>query len=153
MSPSQLANSIYNKYWDGYIPINVEKMIREMGYQIQESNEIDCALYTVSNEEIIFSIRKDFSSKRKRYVLAHLLGLVLMNIPLTHLINLNSFSPSQANSVDRKAQCFATCLLVPKEILDLMVIKKNMTNVNDLANTFDVSCNVIMKKLKLDDWL
>jgi Zn-dependent peptidase ImmA (M78 family) len=161
MNAIESANYVLDNYWDKQYPVNLIKIIENMGVdcQIKDLSDIkegvDGALYIATDKApIIFLHNTPKNKERMRFTLAHELGHYVdmkLNRPdelnkETSIIEYRNKSSSMG--IDPKeifANQFAANLLMP--LFAVQKLKEANINYQDMANLFHVSNQAMMIRL------
>ena len=152
------VRNLLDAYWDHRLPVNPEDFAEALGYEIRPF-DASCrefqGLSGMAAEEhgrkIIYVNRADHKN-RQRFTIAHELGHHLLghthggcrqfrDSPLDYSTMSHSWLETDANK-------FAAELLMPSEAITVLVERRGITEVRQLANIFDVSESAMFWRLK-----
>lgn len=158
MTAIQTARRILELYWDYKIPVDVEMIANKMGAQINYQPELAggegiSGRFDIVNGQAICSVRNTDTRQRQRFTLAHELGHFALGHGGGFRDNLASFNVNNPDEHEMAANTFAAELLMPKNAVDFVIQKKNIMDLNKLAELFDVSRPAMEYRLKMLGWL
>lgn len=142
------ADMIIDRHWDGYIPVNIEDIVRKEGIFLESIPDRDAYQYSGmasidSYGRKAISISPNIHHNRRRFTIAHELGHhVLQHVTPEfprHRDNDYSFSGNNADWMEVEANQFAAEVLMPDTAIDYMIKREGVTDISDLARAFEVS--------------
>ena len=162
-SPSELAHKLYDQYKHNGIPINPLRIAEDRGIQVKKIafNKVDIHGATHhKNGEIIIYVHEDNSTAQVRLTIAHLLGHCFLHpFPegrgyfdtYTSLFSVHLLQESEEISkgsieLERQANVFAYCLLMPEE--EIRYYWMLADDIYELATLFDLPVSHIRRRLK-----
>lgn len=156
------AREVLDLYWDRKVPVNLDNIAASLGVKVKYTYPIDnnpdvsgkLSFDAVSKLPLCEINRFDIS-QRQRFTLAHELGHYLLghgeqsdtNAKLYRNTNKSqSYEEIQANS-------FAAEMVMPELAVDYFIREENITTIETLALTFDVSEVAMKYRLKNLGWI
>ena len=154
---------------DKYIPVNLDSVLNYFNISLRATDfktveedpqiaqivgERGSVLGAVKerNNRIVIYFKESDSIHRQRFTIAHELAHCCLNAQeLSHAGNIEfrlDLENPKPESVEYKANVFAGELLMPKTVIDNIYENIPIPDVNDLAELFDVSVNVMENRLK-----
>lgn len=142
------ADMIIDRHWDGYIPVDIEDIVRKEGIYLDRLSERDAYQYSgiASIDEYgrkVISISDYIHYNRRRFTIAHELGHhVLRHVSPAerqHRDNDYSFSGNNADWIEVEANKFAAEVLMPDTAINYMIKREGVTDISELARAFEVS--------------
>lgn len=143
--------------WNGQLPVDPVLILRTMLYQNQKvkvfsSHNIE-QVGMIERTEEGFNVTYNTQEQlvRQRYFLAFAVSYIeqgFMENQDCATFDSNSFTLTQLDKAKQKSNVAALELLMPQRIVNFLVFKKNMANIEDLANTFNVSTKAMQTQLK-----
>ncbi|MCG8998426.1 ImmA/IrrE family metallo-endopeptidase [Laribacter hongkongensis] len=140
-TPTELLHS----HWDGKLPINIDRIAERLGIEVcpvfgMQGKFSGCIEKTDTGAKISLDITE--SIVRQRFTVAHEIG----HFALGHLKESGQKfrdgpdTLSGKGSVEeREANSFAAELLMPESLLKYVITVRNITEIDKLANLFNVS--------------
>ncbi len=138
MTPSESAEYILERYWDGTLPVNSAEIASQLGMSLSFDEDIDLSGYYDQQSQVI-SINPKESLQRQRYTIAHEIGHAVLGHGSSPRENSQQFNRLGYLADERDANSFADQLLIPKEILHFLIFRKKITTIEELCFCFDVS--------------
>lgn len=142
-----VISQILEQHWDWSLPVNVSVIAEGLGIEVghisTEDNDLSgLAEITSEGKRVIRSARHE-SQNRQRFTLAHEIGHHMLG----HVTkdnsqcrdNVNNFSSEVHSSLEQQANNFSAQLLMPEEALKIMIFRKGVTDIGELARNFQVS--------------
>lgn len=111
------ADEFLSRFWNGEVPIPVEKLCSLAGITIKHSTSVEVSSVDVENKIII--VNKINSEERIRFCIAHGIGHIVFEHK-SHTEEIKNFS-SLGNDEQSIANKFAIDLLVPPRLLKYCV--------------------------------
>jgi Zn-dependent peptidase ImmA (M78 family) len=113
--------------------------------------EIDGAFFRKENKILINSTRP---AKQVAFILAHELGHAVMHTDVERDILLRNGKSSSADYLEKKANKFAACLLMPEHMIKQEMDKWGLSSTHTpiLANLFGVPLSAMNSRLKNLKW-
>lgn len=156
------AREVLDLYWDRKVPVDLDKIAGALGVQVKYTYPIDDnpdvsgkLSFDLFSQLPICEINRFDISQRQRFTLAHELGHYLLghgeqldtNTKLYRNTNTSqSYEEMQANS-------FAAEIVMPEIAVDYFIREKNITTIEALALSFDVSEVAMKYRLKNLGWI
>jgi hypothetical protein len=143
--------------WNGQLPVDPVPILRGMRHL-----NLEIKVYASSDIEVTGMIERHatgfsvtYNAKelpvRQRYFLAFATGYIeqgfMDNLDKIEL-NPADFTLQNMNPCNRKSNIYALELLMPQRIVNFCIFKKNMDNIEQLAQTFAVSTTAMHAQLK-----
>lgn len=147
-----VAKTILNSYWDGFLPVNLNSISKNIGISIiSEKQENYCSKAYIKNSKYYINYNSLENELRVRFAIAHSLGHICLN----HLKEKDcwidtseNFSLNSLKTEERQANNFAISLLIPLNILEYIIIQKNITKLETLCEVFNISQVAMAQQLK-----
>lgn len=144
------VDSLLKKYQLTSPPINVEKIIHDMGIELQKEDlgEISGLLFR-ENSKVIIGANKTHAATRQRFTIAHELGHFLLHgnnqlfVDKVFAIKLRDHHSSEAVSTEEiEANAFAAELLMPAAM-----ILREIQHVSGILDFVGDDLDVLIRKL------
>lgn len=148
---------ILDSYWDFNLPVNINSIVENLGLRIrltsyvENSENIIGRLDTVNNQ-IIISVKNTTPINTQRFIIAHELAHYILD----HGYGITDDKILFKNHFDYKeneANLFALNLLIPEVAVTHLIEKENIKCIDELANYFDVSYEMMKHQLANLGWL
>ena len=157
MNPVQVARQVLELYWDYNIPVNIDKIAEDMGAKVNYLSTLHggddiSGRFDIINGEAVCSVRNTDTLERQRFTLAHELGHFALNHGGGFRDNSASFNFYNYDQREVDANAFAGELLMPKIAVDYLIQKENMSDINQLAQSFQVSRPAMSYRLYKLGW-
>jgi Zn-dependent peptidase ImmA (M78 family) len=150
--PVYQARAALDQFWDRQIPVNPKRIAEAAGARVLEdwsmsdhdlsgSFDIEYGIPTIRfnpNDAIV----------RQRFTIAHELGHMLLQHGRAMRDNARNYSSTTMQLRERDANTFAAELLMPKEVLDWLVFRENITDTQELARILNVSGAAMQYRLQ-----
>ena len=133
------AYDILFNHWGAEVPVNVIKMAKNLGLTIDFGDG-----YSITDNHI--TIKSRDSTKRERFVIAHMIGHYVLNHG-DQIDDVKNFS-IKAFGIEKEANKFAVELLMPEVVVNHLIFKKGVTDISSLADYFSVSQVALSYRLK-----
>ncbi len=154
-----VISQILQKHWNWSLPVDVEDIAKRLEIEVGSISPFSSDERSLSGVAEINSDGKRIirratheSPNRQRFTLAHELGHHMLGhvTKENHQCrdNVNNFSSEVHNYLEKDANNFAAQLLMPEEALRIMIFRKGVTDVNELAMNFHVSGAAMYYRLK-----
>lgn len=150
------AQDVLMAYWDGSVPIPVERLIQQLGIRLVITNEPEQLRCYGSIDQIDGQwriINRANKPVAQRWLLAHQLGHIILNHWSTDQLPCyetpTSFRLSNSSQREREANAFASQLLIPENVTDYAITHHKYTTLQSLADLFGVS-EVAMRARLID---
>ncbi|MDP8100697.1 ImmA/IrrE family metallo-endopeptidase [Phocoenobacter atlanticus] len=160
MSACSEAIHILDFYWDKELPVNLEAIATQLGVTVEKCLKIDddwdiSGKFTYVNGNPVCFVNTADIETRQRFTLAHELGHFVLrhgeHIDRTDSLYRNNNEYQDWREVE--ANIFAAELTMPRSALDFLIMKKNITRIDDLAREFGMSERAMYYRLKNTGWL
>ena len=147
------AEGILKLYWDQSVPVNLARIAKAMGIVVVLSDAVEqCAILAISKDNkprLTLGTRQ--GSIRQRYGVAHAIG----HLALHHLrpgsqraIDVtNNFGVDHSSRIESEANHFALELLMPRAVVEYCVRDLEMTEIEAMADLFDVAPILVKQRL------
>lgn len=156
MSSRMKAKALLAKCWDRKLPVDPEKMARDLGLTVQ----YDCTggasgqIKIDETGQAEISVNPKEPVLRQRFTIAHELG----HWALEHGNALFRDSPEQFRTSQRdprevEANRFAAELLMPEEAVNAAIVDVGITDIVRLSNLFAVSQLAMKIRLEQLQWI
>ncbi len=152
------ARQVLSEFWDGSLPINPVKAAEHFGIEVRRTNDDDScsgSAFMDDGQKVIEYKNSEFSL-RQRFTVAHELGHHMLG----HATNdrqfrdgAKEFNIHTHDPFEVQANKFAAELLMPKEMVDFLIEKKEITDLKQLAKKFDVSTMAMKFRLGNLGWI
>jgi len=132
---NEKVDSLLLEFWNGSIPVNVFELADRLN--------------------IIPEYSKTFCNNRIRFCIAHQISHKLNNdcyISNCHL-EIKNFNSENTDYHEKRANLLTLEILMPSEAIRIMIMYKNITNLNELSNAFQVSEAAMSLRLKTLEWI
>lgn len=143
------AKDVLDTHWDGTLPIQPRVLASEMGVEVFGVPGLDVSgMIELKNGRPVITYNSSDATVRQRFTIAHEIG----HYALGHLGGgttkfrdpASHFSSSTHKVEEREANRFAANLLMPAAAVKFAVERRNIHNIDALADLFGVS-QVAMK--------
>lgn len=134
------------------LPIDPEVIAESMGINVvyvefnDHASDLISGLYDAGNNRII--VNKKLPANRKTFTIAHELGHALMHKDYAESSEYRALPRSNFHrnkpGIEKEADVFAACLLVPKDVLKRY---KDVADLDELAQLFAVSRDVVVNQM------
>lgn len=138
------ATEVWKTLGQGKIPVQINDIVKALDIPVSEQ---DLNIYGIArlhtNGTFYISFKKQMSTERKRFTVAHELGHII----LEHITFTGESSQYSTISQEKEADCFAGNLLIP--IDDLKKFMKNKDkSIEDVMNRYWVSKSAALVAIK-----
>lgn len=132
------AHDILAAHWSGAIPIEPQKIAESMGAQVVYHDCSESGSLEIRDGTPVIYVREHDPAGRKRFTVAHEIGHWVLGHGNSFRDPAANFSSSSGTLVERQANRFAACLLMPRgPVIELA--SRGKLNSSDLARLFQVS--------------
>lgn len=145
MTPSDVAQVLLKKYWDGVLPVDPEFFAERMVIQVKRTSDMDEIGYFDEEARTIF-VKATESPSRERYTIARELGHYSLGHGTSRRDTTSrdwilKFQKDAAvyGQQDNEANDFAGELLLPASVLRYFVQEKKILSIDELSQRFGVS--------------
>lgn len=150
--PARQAQDILARYWNRQIPVDPAQIARQAGaqvladYNMQSKGLSGC--FDIENGQPTISFNPSDAWVRQRFTIAHELG----HMELGHGPGLRdsnwSFSGSVQDWKEREANAFAAELLMPREVIEWLVVERRERDIGLMSRELGVSEAALRFRLK-----
>ena len=148
-SSSYLASQILKLFWNYKIPVDIQSIAKKLEIESTVAQNWDNKFLSVNNY-----------SNQQRLIIAHYIG--------HHVISLANFETLKCKAIDsnncfnhyllfdkteKQAHQIAYELLMPEIAVNHLIMKENISDVDELTKWFLVEYDVMLKRLKQLNWL
>ena len=140
-----LANSVLLQHWDGYLPVDAQRMASALGIEIEGCGDVEHSGH-YANGKIVFNTRQPL--QQQRFSIAHQIGHHLAGDTLCPEESAQTFSTAARSAKEIQANNFALAVLIPGEHLRYAVLRANECDLKQLALHFGVSTVALQKRLQ-----
>lgn len=143
------AHDVLERYWDGYLPVDPERIAKAMGITVKPDFFIEHSghyRYEGGNPVITYNVKE--APVRRRFTVAHEIGHHVHGDIDAPRDTAEEFSSSSWNPREVAANRFAAALLMPEAHIKHVVYKQGVTDVVELADIFGVSSVAMHYRLK-----
>ncbi len=153
MNVKMTAQRILDRYWDRYIPVNIDEIAHKMGVEIRyqpilEGGSDISGRFDIINGVPVCTVRNTDVLQRQRFTLAHELGHFVLNHGGGFRDNSASFNIYNYDQREVDANQFAAELLMPKLAIEHILAHHDAQTVPTLAELFNVSQQAMTYRLK-----
>ena len=144
------AQEVLQNYWDGSIPINPARIAKKLGVNVIVDDSLSDIEGQFAYEDDIPTIRVASSDHpaRMRFTVAHELGHYCLCHNEGARDPYHNFSGDVRSYKERAANQFASALLMPEYLVKRAVREFEITDVQELADAFNVSGPAMRIRLK-----
>lgn len=149
------AESVLSYYWDGLLPINPNTMARKCNIKtniLNSAPELSGVAYIDNNGCKTIGYNPTLPVFRIRFIIAHEIGHHLLGHINEKVSFLNDFIESNYHYenplIEKEADIFAAKLLIPREAVSVLIERRGITEISDLADTLGVSESVMYWRLR-----
>lgn len=148
----------FKKYYDIVMKyqyqydVKIISLVKECNVRVFEkdlSSYISGAIVNKNNEYHIY-INKNYLKEDKRFIIAREFSHYLLHKDLIKdiLAHNDRYMGAISKTYENRASCLALEILIPIKPLRVMLFENNIRNYNVLANTFNVSYDMIYQRIK-----
>ncbi|WP_417585373.1 ImmA/IrrE family metallo-endopeptidase [Pelagibacterium sp.] len=145
------AKAALDAYWDGSLPIDPAKLARRAGASVvadPRMREKDLSgSFDLTASGPLITVNPSDAKVRQRFTVAHELGHMFLKHGAAFRDNARNYT-SAALLKEREANNFAAELLMPAEVLQWLIQKKDLTSITALAQALNVSGAAMEYRLK-----
>ena len=142
---------VLDAHWDRHLPVDPVKIASKLGYLIKPLTGWD-SIHTSGmacdeNGQKVIYIKSDEHHQRKRFTIAHEIGHHFLG----HTAGGNHCRDNEQTlrtPTEIQANEFAAELLMPEDVVEMLVKRKGITSIDELAQIFDVSTQAMYWRLK-----
>jgi Zn-dependent peptidase ImmA (M78 family) len=143
----RLADDVLSTHWSGTIPVEPEVIAKSMGAQVLQQDSAESGSLEIHEEDVFIYVRQQDPAARQRFTIAHEIGHWVLGHGNSFRDPAANFSSSSGMLVERQANRFAACLLMPRDpVIELATQGK--WNTEDMARIFRVSRSAMEYRLK-----
>jgi Zn-dependent peptidase ImmA (M78 family) len=142
-------------HWDGCLPVDPDAMARSVGVEVAYESGMGSILGRVDvvdgRRRIV--VNADQSETMRRYTVAHELGHCVLghDVPLDDTAF--ELDPKRVILIEKQANLFAMELLIPGFIVEVVIMKLNITGFTEMIETFNVPDAALEHKLQILGWI
>lgn len=159
--PVKKAKQVLTECWDGLLPVSPKKIAEKVGVSVRAAanNEPYSGKAFLENEIKVIEYKSSEIPLRQRFTIAHELAHhMLGHTNEGHKYrefqdDVSKFNLREADPFEIQANKFAAELLMPKEAVEYLIMEKNITSLNKLAELFQVSTVAMKYRLTNLGWL
>jgi Zn-dependent peptidase ImmA (M78 family) len=141
------ASDLLQRFWDGNLPVKPDAIAKAMGFKVSpqfgQTGGYSGCIERQPDGSVVISYDLTEPRVRQRFTIAHEIG----HYALGHLRDgrtrfrdmASNFSTGTYAPEETEANRFAADLLMPAHVLRYVVVDKGVSDVEHLANAFDVS--------------
>lgn len=157
----EAANALLLIAWDAILPVDPIKIANRIGIAVNsiQSGKSTVAALHRENKPIIQYYNQNKQSIN-RYIIAHALCHHWMGHTtsgdskfIDYEDNSENFNNNVHDQVEMKANNFAVALLIPTDVINYAIEKRNIASLIELSNIFDVSSVAMQFRLKQLGWI
>jgi len=155
---SYTVRTILNNVWDGFIPIDPEKIAKAFDIKVIDDANLSHNGKSISGEYLetkkgcIIKYNASESTLSQRFIIAHELGHFALRHGSAMRDTHDSFSSGNRDRKEVEANKFATELLLPRVLVEHQITEKNNNTINKLAAVFNVSEAAVEYRLESLGW-
>lgn len=142
------ADSVLTEHWDRKLPVSVENIARHMGAIVHDHFGSESGKFELVNGQAHIYVNRGEPIARQRFTVAHEIGHWALGHGDSFRDPAANFSSSASKYVERSANKFAACLLMPRAVVMDAAMHSGGGNVDDLARLFRVSSIAMEYRLK-----
>lgn len=150
--PVRQARAALDQYWNRQIPVDPAQIAQAAGAKVYADQDMlfqDLSgCFDIENGTPTIRFNPGDAPVRQRFTIAHELGHMFLQHGHSFRDNANNYNSGTALLRERDANSFAAELLMPKEVLDWLLFKENITDVQELARLLNVSGAAMHYRLK-----
>ncbi|WP_421292117.1 ImmA/IrrE family metallo-endopeptidase [Aeromonas veronii] len=154
-----VVRHLLNNVWDRRLPVEPVQFAHALGYDVVIINPVESnpqnqgisGYAAVENGRPVVAYSLSEHPNRQRFTIAHEIGHHLLG----HTQNGRCLRDGPGNystninySIEAEANEFAAQLLMPEEAVRILIERRGVTNVTELANAFNVSEAAMYYRLK-----
>lgn len=151
------AKQILDTYWDKKLPVDVDKLCKDMGLVILEkpTDTFIGSIERENNFKYIITVAGHLPSVKRRFLIAHLIGcfcLQYLDVSYCKHIVQDKDLMTDVSIIYRQCNNFALKLLIDESVLRFAILERNYRTTESLARCFNVSevaMSVRLKQLKI----
>ena len=147
--PTRKAKDVLSSYWDGKLPVDVAAIAKAAGAAvIADSTITESGLFCFEENTPVIRYNWADASVRQRFTIAHELGHFLLAHGKSFRDTPKDYSVTNYDPNEVQANRFAAELLMPEAAVRLLVTNLEISDVDRLAEIFNVSQAAMMYRLK-----
>jgi Zn-dependent peptidase ImmA (M78 family) len=152
--PANKAKEILDKHWDRSIPVDVVRLARRVGANVIEDMSLESSGYfSVPDGNPVIRYNANEPHVRQRFTIAHELGHFLLSHGNSFRDGSEQYSSTNYDIKEVQANQFAAEVLMPESAVKFFIMEKGLSNIDDLARSFNVSQAAMMFRLKNLGWI
>lgn len=141
------ADDVLSAHWNRRLPIDPDAIAQHMGAQITAFFGPESGYLRIENGRVEIGVNRIEPLARQRFTVAHEIGHWVMGHGNSFRDPAANFSSSANSFLERQANTFAACLLMPRSAVLQLAHTKNQL-VDDMARAFSVSRIAMEYRLK-----
>ena len=150
---SKSASDYLLKYWDKRLPVDVEAIADAAGVSVvrrfPDGDESLSGIYTLSEDEgPVIQVNPEDNPSRQRFTIAHELGHHALRHGRSFRDPSKNFSSSAFDPREVAANRFAAAILMPKDLVEFLIFRKGITDIDALRSYFSVSRTAMTYRLR-----
>ena len=148
-----LAEGILKLHWDQSVPVNVARIVKQMGVQLQLQSDLPCSatLTITGNNQAQITLNPHLPHVHQRYVVAHALGHVALHHlrpGMTQALYIGAdFRLDFGLRHEAQANDFALRLLLPEAAMRYAVATMQARDAQELAHVFAVPALFVKQRM------
>ncbi len=150
--PIRRAQTTLIRYWDRSIPVDPAKIARAAGASLFADFSMPTqglnGSFIIDDGVPAISFSPDDPWVRQRFSIAHSLGHMVLGHGRSLSDDQSNYSASVDHYKEREANTFAMELLMPKEVIDWMVVKRGNRDVGEMSRALSVSERAMQARLE-----
>lgn len=161
--PARTAQSFLDKYWDKTLPVDPIAIAKAAGIEVRPSYDLGDGISGsfeyedgAEGQHPVITYNLNDSILRQRFTVAHELGHFAFGDADHGKVfrdGSKNFNIDNYDPVEVRANQFASQLLMPTDVVNGLIEKRNITSPSELAAKFKVSGLAMHYRLKSMGWL
>jgi Zn-dependent peptidase ImmA (M78 family) len=153
--PKMRALEALSSYWDGNLPVDSLKIARALKVRVHAKHDLGDALgsFELINGQACICVNPKGFERRHRFVIAHELGHFLLRHGDHFVDTSREMTAGHYDVCERQANTFALELLMPRFAVDKSIMKRDITDFNELTNLFGVPEKAMHYRLRKLGWV
>ncbi|MFM5781480.1 ImmA/IrrE family metallo-endopeptidase [Aeromonas caviae] len=156
-----VVHDLLNKYWDRRLPVEPVHFAHALGYEVVSISPFDTnpenqgisGYASMVNGNPVVAYHSTEHPNRQRFTIAHeighhLLGHVRANAGRCLRDHPSSYTANNNTYIEAEANEFAAQLLMPEEAVRILIERRGVTSITELARAFNVSEAAMYYRLK-----
>lgn len=141
--PVRQAQDILNRYWNRQIPVDPAQIAQNAGARIfadySMSSDDLSGCFDIENGMPTIRFNPDDAWVRQRFTIAHELGHMVLGHGRAMRDNKRNYRASADHYKEREANTFAAELLMPREVVEWMVVQQGRRDIGQMSRDLGVS--------------